>query len=300
MKIKAELKEISSGVYALIQHRGEWFVNNAGLIVGENFSIVVDSLANEKRARNFIQKIEEVTKKPIRFLINTHGHGDHVWTNHMFKAIAICHENCREDTMNAFPEIYSSLFPDFDFSSAKITPQEITFNEKMKIHCDDMAIELLHFATAHTTGDIAVYLPKKKIVFCGDLLFSKPCTPFAMFGSISGSIEALKKLYDLDADIYVPGHGNVAGKEEILESIEYFQFVLNEAKKIFEKGLDLYEAIKSIELGKYAKWFEAERIAGNLARAYSEMTGQSFDVLEVTRLTFELAKKLNSGEQLQS
>lgn len=297
MKIKADLKEVSDGVYAFLQ-QGGWFVSNAGLIVGEKFAVVVDSLTNENMARIFIEKIREVTNKPIRYLINTHWHGDHIWTNHLFEATTICHENCREDTINAFPEIYSALFPDFDFTGSKVTPQDITFTDRMKIHLDDGELELLHFGTAHTTGDICVYLPRHKTVFCGDLLFSKPCTPFVMFGSISGIIEALKKLYNLNAEIYVPGHGNVTGKDEILVNIDYYHFVREEAKKCLQKGLDLYEAIKNVELGKFAEWRESERIAGNLARAYSELSGNPFDLLEVARIMFDPAKKLNSGKHL--
>ncbi|MEM4945631.1 MAG: MBL fold metallo-hydrolase [Archaeoglobaceae archaeon] len=297
MKIKAELKEVSDGVYAFLQHGG-WFVSNAGLIVGEKFAVVVDSLTNENMAKDFIEKIREVTNKPIRYLINTHWHGDHIWTNHLFGATTICHENCREDALNAFPEIYSALFPDFDFSGAKVTLQDITLSNRMKIHLEDEELELLHFGTAHTTGDVCVYLPKKKVLFCGDLLFSRPCTPFVMFGSISGIIEALKKLYNLNAEIFVPGHGDVGDRDEILVNIDYYRFVQEEAKKCLEKGLDLNEAIKNLELGKFAEWSNAERIAGNLARAYSELSGTPFDLLEATRIMFDLAKKLNSGQHL--
>jgi glyoxylase-like metal-dependent hydrolase (beta-lactamase superfamily II) len=287
MKVRAELKEISSGVYAFIQHRGEWFVSNAGLIVGEKFAVVVDSLTNESMARAFIRKIREVTDKPLKFLLNTHGDADHVWTNHLFGTTTICHENCREDTMRAHPEIYSVLFPELDFSGANITPQDITVNEKMKIYMENREIEAIHPGIAHSTGDLFIYLPKEKIVFCGDLLFSSKCTPFAMFGSISGSIEALKKLYELNADFYVPGHGDIAGKDEIQENISYYLFVQNEAKKCFEKGLNLYEFLQKLELGEYENWFESERIVGNLARAYSELTGETFDLLEVARLMFQ-------------
>jgi len=292
MKVKAEFKELASGVYAFVQHRGEWFVSNAGLIVGEKYAVVVDSLTNETMARLFIEKIREVTTKPLLFLLNTHGDADHVWTNHLFNATTICHENGREDTMRAHPEIYSVLFPELDFTGAKITPQDITISGGMRLHMGDREVEVLYPGVAHSAGDLYVY-----VVFCGDILFSNRCTPFAMFGSISGSIEALKKLYDLEATIYVPGHGDVTGKDEIPENIEYYLFVQNEAKNSLEKGLNLYEAIQRVELGEYEKWHESERIVGNLARAYSELIGEPFDLIEVTRLMFE-RRKINKENNM--
>jgi Zn-dependent hydrolases, including glyoxylases len=93
-----EMKEISPGIYAYVQATGGWFINNAGLIVGKKDAIVVDSLANAKRAESFLGEIKRVTDKPFSYLINTHHHTDHTWTNHLFQAKTICHTRCREET----------------------------------------------------------------------------------------------------------------------------------------------------------------------------------------------------------
>ncbi len=103
------------------------------------------------------------------------------------------------------------------------------------------------------------------------MLFAKPCTPLAIGGSIRGSINALRELLELDAEVYVPGHGEPAGKEHLVEAIEYFEFVWQEVVKRYEKGMSWYEAVMDIDLGEYAKWNEAERIVGNVARAYAEL-----------------------------
>ncbi|MEM1578443.1 MAG: MBL fold metallo-hydrolase [Archaeoglobaceae archaeon] len=280
----SKLEEISEGIFAYIQHRGEWFVNNTGLIAGRDFSIVIDTVANEKRARTMIEKFNEVLRAPVKLLVNTHGHGDHVWTNYMFKAVSICHENCRKDTIMANPEIIKNFFPEFDFSGAKTTPQNLTFSREAKIYVDNLEIHLIHPGIAHTSGDIYVYIPEKKTIFCGDLLFSKPCTPFVLMGSVLGNIRALEELLRLDADIYVPGHGEVATKKEVEEALEYLRFVYSEAKLRFEKGMTLREIIDDVELGKFKKWNESERIVANLARAYAELSNSEIDIFEVVRL----------------
>ena len=282
-----KLVEVADGVYAYIQGRGEWFVNNAGLIVCEEFSVVVDSVCNEQRAKEMISQFREVTAKDFRILINTHGHPDHVWTNHLFDAVAVAHEMGRQETLMAFVEIYQSLFPDLDFSGAKITPQNITFESRMKLY-NDAEMQIIHPGVAHTRGDCYIYIPQKKVVFCGDLLFAKPCTPLAVGGSVRGSVNALRELLNLDAKIYVPGHGGLAGEEHLVEAIEYFEFVWEEAKERHERGMGWYEAAMDIDLGEYAKWSEAERIVGNVARAYAEIEGRELEFAELV----EVARKM--------
>ncbi len=279
-----KLVEVAENVYAYIQGIGEWFASNTGLVVGEKYAVVVDSVCSESRAREAIEKYREVTNKDFRIIINTHGHPDHVWTNHMFDAVAIAHEEARNETATAFVEVYQSLFPDLDFSGAKITPQDMTFKKAMALHIGE-ELKIVHPGVAHTKGDCYVYLPQKKVVFCGDLLFAKPCTPFAMAGSIRGSIEALKELLNLDAEVYIPGHGELAGKEHVEEAIKYFEFVLEEAKKRHEKGISWYEAAIDIDLGEYRKWNESERIVGNVARAYAEIEGRELEFTEIVDVT---------------
>ncbi|MEM0353342.1 MAG: MBL fold metallo-hydrolase [Archaeoglobaceae archaeon] len=280
----SKLEEISDGIFAYVQGRGEWFVNNTGLITTKEFSIAIDSVANEERAKIMLSKFREVTRSQIKILVNTHGHGDHVWTNHLFNATSICHENCRKDTIMANPEVFKSIFPEFDFSGAKVTPQDVTFSTEVKIHAENLEIRLIHPGVAHTSGDAYVYIPERKIVFCGDLLFAKPCTPFVLMGSVLGNIKALKELLNLDAEIYVPGHGNVATKDEVREAIEYLEFVYNEAKLGIEKGMSFHEAIRDLELGRFKNWNEKERIVANLARAYAELSSHEINLFEIVRL----------------
>ncbi len=282
--MNSKLEEISDGIFAYIQGRGEWFVNNTGLISTPEFSIAIDSVANEERAKTMLSNFKEVLESRIKILVNTHGHGDHVWTNHLFNATSMCHENCRKDTIMANPEIFKAIFPEFDFNGARVTPQDITFSKEAKIYAGDLEIRLIHPEIAHTSGDAYVYVPERKIVFCGDLLFAKPCTPFVLMGSINGSIRALKEILSLEAKIYVPGHGEIATKNEIGEAIEYLEFVYNEAKQRIEKGMSFYEAIEDVDLGKFKNWNEKERIVANLARAYAELGKYEIDLFEVVRL----------------
>lgn len=281
------VEEVAENVFAYIQGRGEWFVNNTGLIVGDSYAILVDTVSSEERALKMLDAFKEVTDKPIKVLVNTHGHPDHVWTNHLVNAISIAHENARRETAGAVVEIYKPLFPQLDFRGARVTLQDVTFERRLRLH-PGFEVELTHPGVAHTSGDSYVYLPQKKVVFCGDLLFAKPCTPFALGGSIRGYIAAMRELLNLDAEVYVPGHGGVVGKEGLEAAIGYLEFVWEEAKKRHERGIGWYEAAMDIDLGEYSKWNESERIVGNVARAYAEIEGREMEFAEIV----EAARKM--------
>lgn len=274
---KTEMKELAPGVFAYVQADGTWFVSNAGLIIGKEDAIVIDSLSNEKRVRVFMEEIAKTTDKPVRLLINTHSHGDHIWTNHFFKeAKVICHERCREATLAAAevdPATYEEIFPGLTLDGAQITPQDITFEKELTLYTDDLRVQMIYNGPAHTTEDIFIYLEEAGIVFCGDLLFYL-CTPLALMGHISGWIATLDLLAGLGAEIYVPGHGPVTNKNGLLESREYLLHIQNETKKRFDAGMDPFLAAKDIDLGEFAKWKNPERIVANVERLYSEFRGE--------------------------
>ncbi len=275
---ETDLVELASDVYAYIQSGGTWFISNAGLIVGQKNAVAIDSLASKEMVEDFLNRTRKVTEKPIEILINTHFHGDHTYTNHLYpEATTITDEVTRKQTEEASEEeieLYSQVWPEIDFSEAKINPQDITFREKATIFQDGREIRLISVGAAHTKSDLYVYLPEEQIVFCGDLLFYQ-CTPFALFGHIPGYIRAIDQLANLNAESYVPGHGPVCGKEGLYEAREYLEMVRDEAYERFQDGFDFFEAAKDIDLGRFEDWGNPERIVGNVARAYSEFRGES-------------------------
>ncbi|MCD4738574.1 MAG: MBL fold metallo-hydrolase [Anaerolineae bacterium] len=271
------MRELAPGVYAYIQTGGTWFVSNAGLIVGPEDALVVDSLANEKMVQAFIAHIKQVTALPVKWLINSHGHGDHTWTNHFFpQAQTICHKLCREMTlaeMKIGPQVYGAMFPHLNFAEAKGTPQDITFEKELTLYQGDREIRLIYNGPAHTKGDIFIYLPDEGVVFCQDLLFYR-CTPLALAGYVSGWIDTLELLANLDAKVYVPGHGPATDKSGVLESREYLSYIRDEARQRFDAGMEAFAAARDIPLGKFATWADPERIVPNVERLYSEFSGR--------------------------
>jgi len=278
---KTGLIELKENVYGYVQKGGSWFVGNSGIVIGKKWNIVIDSLSTGDQVRPYLEAIGKVTNNPVYYLVNTHLHADHVWTNHFFKgAFAIAHDNNRKSVINekaeGIMEHFAKLMPEMNFSESRYTPQDITISQNMTIFQDDREIRIIHLPKSHTVSDLIVHLPQERVVYTGDILFSAPCTPFAMAGSITGNIDALEYLKKLNAEIYVSGHGPIVyDVEQLTEAIDYLKFIRTEAKRLYEAGQgDYIKAAKSIDLGIYAKWGDRERVIGNFARAYSELRGE--------------------------
>lgn len=267
------VQEVSKGIYAYLQPDWSWFLNNTGFIVGEHGVTVVDACATERRTRAFIEHIRRLTDRPLRTLVNTHHHGDHTFGNFAFTPAAIVgHERCREE-VERVQLTTTGLVSGVDWGALQVAPPFITFEDRVNVYVDGLKLELIFVGPAHTIDDIVIWMPERRVLFAGDLLFNK-CTPFVVEGSVANYFSALETARRLDPEIIVPGHGEVCGPEVIDEVERYLRFVQRTGRRAFAAGLSPLEAAKQADLGAFAGWGESERLVGNLARAYSELRGE--------------------------
>lgn len=272
------IEEVSPGIYAYIQMDGSWFLNNAGAIVGSRSATVVDTTGTEKRARAFHAAIREVTPHPVSALINTHSHGDHTHGNFMFAPASaiIASERCRREIIAGGHASYA-LFPMVDFGDCPITPPTVTFDDRLSVYVDDLEVELIYVGPAHTTSDIVAWIPERKLLFSGDVIFNGG-TPFALGGSVAGWLTALDRIEALGAETIVPGHGEVCGPEVIGEVRSYLRWVQQSARAGFEKGTPPLDLAAALDLGKFAEWHDRERLVPNIHRVYSELRGEPLGI----------------------
>jgi len=271
------VKQLAPNIYAYIQSKATWYWSNAGFIVGKDYVMVVDSLATVGLTQRFRDEIRKITDRPVRYLINTHHHGDHTYGNHVFAgATIISHDRCRRELTEARmmdPNLLNTIFPEFDFRGIAVTLAHITFDSHLTLYIDGREIGLLHFGTGHTVDDIIVHLPDEGIIFAGDFIFLY-CTPLGMEGSFAGWLKNLDAMAKLGAQTYVPGHGPVCGAEGLNLCRDYLVLVQREARKRFDKGMTVNEAAKDIDLGQFKQWPNHERILLNLERLWREFRGE--------------------------
>jgi cyclase len=268
------LDEVSEGVFAYIQRDGSWGLNNTGLIIGSDGLLAIDTCFTERRARAFRDAISSVSGLPVRALVNTHHHADHTHGNFVFRreAMIIGHELCRREILET-GEGTKALFPGVDWGDLQIEPPSVVFQNWMALYVDDLRVELIYVGPAHTSNDVIVWLPERRALFAGDILFNGG-TPFALMGSVAGWLEALDQLRSLRAERIVPGHGDICGPEVSEDVGEYLLFLQELARTGYEAAVSPLEVAREADLGRFAEWLDRERLVGNLHRAYSELRGE--------------------------
>ncbi|HLV74069.1 cyclase [Actinomadura hallensis] len=269
------LHEVSDDVYAYVQPDGTWWINNTGFLVGKRGVTSVDSCSTERRTRAYLEAIRSVTDRPVRTLVNTHHHGDHTFGNYLFPgATVVGHEQTRANALAWGKPFDEPFWTKVDWGDVELEPPFLTYTDGVTLWVDDLRCEVRHVGTpAHTTNDSIVWIPERRVLFSGDLLFNGG-TPFLLQGSVSGVIKVLEEVIaPLDAETIVPGHGPVGGPELIDRAVAYARFVQTTAAAGREAGLTPLEAAREADLGPFAELTDAERLVGNLHRAYAELDG---------------------------
>jgi cyclase len=217
-----------------------------------------------------------VTAAPVRTVVNTHHHGDHTFGNCMFPAASIiAHENARTEALAFGPPRDLPFWDCPDWGDLTVDPPFVTFADQIALHAGDLRAQVRYVGTAaHTTNDSIVWIPERSVLFCGDLIFNGG-TPFLLMGSVAGAIEVLQHVVrPLGAATIVPGHGPVfQGQEPVNATLDYLRFVADIAQRSRDAGLSPLDAARETDLGRFAAWPDAERIVGNLHRAYAELDG---------------------------
>jgi cyclase len=270
-----ELVEVADGVFAHVQPDGSWWINNSGFLAGRRGVVVIDSCSTERRTRAFRERVAGVTDRPVTTLVNTHHHGDHTFGNGLFPgATIVAHERARTEMLASPPPGALPFWTPVDWGELELVPPFLTFTEGVTVWSDEVRCEVRYVGRpAHTTNDSIVWLPAQRVLFAGDLLFAGG-TPFLLMGSVAGAIEVLETvLAPLGAVTVVPGHGPVGGPELIDPVLRYLRFVQRTAAAAHAAGLTPLEVAREVDLGEFAGLLDAERVVGNLHRAYAELDG---------------------------
>jgi cyclase len=265
-----ELLEVAEGVHAYVQLDGSWGLNNTGFLVGRDGVTAVDTCFTERRTRQFLDAVGSVTTAPVRTLINTHHHGDHTHGNYLLPlATIIGHDRCREEVL-AGGHVATLLFEGVDWGHLEVAPPFVTFERNLTVWSDEREARLDFMGPAHTTNDVTVWLPAERVLFAGDLVFNGG-TPFVVMGSVQGTLDAIDRLRAFEASVIVPGHGPVCDAGVLDDQVAYLRFVQEVARAGHAAGLTPLAAAQQADLGRFAAWHDAERLAGNLHRAYAEL-----------------------------
>lgn len=279
---ETSLTEVAPNAYAYIQAGGPGRNNagvaTAGVFVGDEGVMVVDTLAGPIHTAALIEAVRGVTDKPFRHVVNTHHHSDHINGNQYFAgAEIISHPYCRDEVLRVARAGGPARWPRRDGHALGTEPRRIvvpttTFDGTMTYRYGGNVVELLPMVPAHTYGDVVAYLPEHRVLFVGDIGFFY-VVPWCQNAHPTRWIEVCNRIEAMDVDVIVPGHGPLGGKAELAEMRDYLVRLKAEARRRYDAKLTAGEAAADIRMGKYDNWIGPERIVIDVHRLYEEFAG---------------------------
>jgi phosphoglycerate dehydrogenase-like enzyme/glyoxylase-like metal-dependent hydrolase (beta-lactamase superfamily II) len=253
--------------------------NNTWVVFGD-FVVVID--ANfPKEAGDVIAAVKKTTDKPIRYVFDTHHHGDHAWGNAVFAkagAGVIAQANCarilRETGPQEFAKEGRKAGARKDVATGTFKAADVVFDDKLVLDDGVQRIEFLHFGHGHTAGDAVAYLPRHKVLCTGDACVNGAFN-FMGHGDSASWIRALERMQQLDVTAICPGHGPLAGKELLEKQKRYFQDLRREVQKGIDARKTTEDLIKGLELSWYKEWTGVRPPGDNVQQVYDELTGRA-------------------------
>jgi glyoxylase-like metal-dependent hydrolase (beta-lactamase superfamily II) len=278
------LQDLGHGAWAAIDNpaaKADQSGSNAGFVIGPESVLVVDTFENPAAAKKMLEVIHEKTSLPVRYVVNTHYHLDHVAGNAIFAeagATVMAQENVRvwERTEN------------LKFFGEKITPDQRGFVEKFQLpdvtyaqgataYIGNKRGVVLRVMPGHTGGDTVVYDAGTNVVFCGDLFWNHTL-PNLIDASTREWIETLDTLVrDYPAAKFVPGHGDKAGDAADVRAFRDYLIFLREAIARAQTGGASSDAVLKAVLpqvtAKYSGWAYFDFAEPDIQRTDEELRG---------------------------
>jgi glyoxylase-like metal-dependent hydrolase (beta-lactamase superfamily II) len=254
--------------------RYAFYDQNIGVVLGDAGVLLVDTRISHRQAAEIVFDLRAITPLPVRVVVNTHGHSDHCFGNHVLRPAEIWgHDRCvtmiratgerqRTGAAAALPDLAAEL------AEVVLDPPECTFAETATVEIDSggRSVELQYLGRGHTDNDIVVRVPDADVLFAGDLL-ENDATPF--FGDAfpidwPGTVE---RLVELATGAVVPGHGSIGDRGFAVRQMTEFRTVAELAKLVHEGRLDLDAAVLRTP-------YPADTALDPLTRAIAQLRGE--------------------------
>ncbi len=239
------MQQVTEKVFVETGYRG----CNPGFLVTSDGLVLIDSPHRPTDGMEYKKVVEK--HGPVKYLINTEPHGDHVSSIFLFEATYIAHQDTRtrmkdQEFIDRVKQMLAIVDPDFapNLEDYSVPLPEITFTDSMRLFVGEHTLNLMHLP-GHTASQTAVFIPEERAVFTGDNIFHK--SPTFMHEALPGQwLDSLEKLKGLDVEYYIPGHGDVCGRDYLDEQASVVKEWIEVARNAVNSGWSIEEAQERI------------------------------------------------------
>jgi glyoxylase-like metal-dependent hydrolase (beta-lactamase superfamily II) len=253
------VKEVAPGVFYREAEPEKGIIATSGWVVMRDSVMVID--ANFPwGARALLADLRKTTDKPIRYVFNTHYHGDHSFGNSVMVdagATVICSEECTDESekLNTASWNSNNQPGEYSLQPFRLEHPQIRFRDKLVFDDGARRVELLRVGPGHTRGDAVAYLPKERVLFTGDLAVSRAGNFVGDPGADPDNwVRALDSLAQKDVAIVVPGHGGQGTVDTLRGQRAYLADMIAQVRAGIARGASSEQLEKEIDLSRHNPW----------------------------------------------
>lgn len=277
---KNVVRELAPGVWVRMGDRDRNQPANCGWVIFKDYVLVID--ANFPwGAREILPEIKKTTDKPIKYVFNTHYHGDHSYGSSIFVdqgATLICSKDCAEESRTKGQAGWdkNTATGDFSLKPYRLAHPTETFDKTKTFSDGEHRVELRLMGPGHSKGDAIAWLPKERILFTGDL-----CVNWKYGNNVADAdadhdnwLRALDTMAKMGAKTVVVGHGDLGGPGVFAPQKAYLSEMLSEVRKGIKAGKSADQLASEINLTKHPIGTDPQRNAASIRAMYRKVSGQ--------------------------